>query len=117
MKHDAFTVRLLNPQRQHLKQFQVTKTINKTKVAEVKEKPEEKKEPVAAADKTAPSRVVETPQQQQTRLYVAARRDLNNGRNQINACIMRNVLITMASYKAQKGHVFIQSLACWWLVV
>ena len=62
------------------------KTINKTKVAEVKEKPEEKKEPVAAAVKTAPSRVVETPQQQQTRLYVAARRDLNNGRNQINAC-------------------------------
>ena len=62
------------------------KTINKTKVAEVKEKPEEKKEPVAAAVKTAPSRVVETPQQQQTRLYVAARRDLNSGRNQINAC-------------------------------
>ena len=62
------------------------KTINKTKVAEVKEKPEEKKEPVAAAVKTAPPRVVETPQQQQTRLYVAARRDLNNGRNQINAC-------------------------------
>lgn len=62
------------------------KTINKTKVAEVKEKPEEKKEPVAAAVKTAPPRVVETPQQQQTRLYVAARRDLNSGRNQINAC-------------------------------
>lgn len=62
------------------------KTINKTKVAEVKEKPEEKKEPVAAAVKTAPPRVVETAQQQQTRLYVAARRDLNNGRNQINAC-------------------------------
>ena len=62
------------------------KTINKTKVAEVKEKPEEKKEPVAAAVKIAPPRVVETPQQQQTRLYVAARRDLNNGRNQINAC-------------------------------
>lgn len=62
------------------------KTINKTKVAEVKEKLEEKKEPVAAAVKTAPPRVVETPQQQQTRLYVAARRDLNNGRNQINAC-------------------------------
>lgn len=62
------------------------KTINKTKVAEVKEKPEEKKEPVAVAVKTAPPRVVETPQQQQTRLYVAARRDLNNGRNQINAC-------------------------------
>ena len=62
------------------------KTINKTKVAEVKEKPEEKKEPVAASVKTAPPRVVETPQQQQTRLYVAARRDLNNGRNQINAC-------------------------------
>ena len=41
---------------------------------------------MAAAVKTAPSRVVETPQQQQTRLYVAARRDLNNGRNQINAC-------------------------------
>ena len=62
------------------------KTINKTKVAEVKEKPEEKKEPVAAAVKTAPPRVVETPQQQQTRLYVAARRDLNSGLNQINAC-------------------------------
>ena len=62
------------------------KTTNKTKVAEVKEKTEEKKEPVAAAVKTAPSRVVETPQQQQTRLYVAARRDLNSGRNQINAC-------------------------------
>lgn len=62
------------------------KTINKTKVAEVKEKPEEKKEPVAVAVKTAPPRVVETPQQQQTRLYVAARRDLNSGRNQNNAC-------------------------------
>lgn len=62
------------------------KTINKTKVAEVKEKPEEKKEPVAASVKTAPPRVVETPQQQQTRLYVAARRDLNSGLNQINAC-------------------------------
>ena len=41
---------------------------------------------MAAAVKTAPPRVVETPQQQQTRLYVAARRDLNSGRNQINAC-------------------------------
>ncbi len=62
------------------------KTTNATKVAEVKEKPEEKKEPVVAPVKTAPPRVVETPQQQQTRLYVAARRDLNSGRNQINAC-------------------------------
>lgn len=62
------------------------KTTIKTKVAEVKEKTEEKKEPVAAPVKTAPSRVVETPQQQQTRLYVAARRDLNSGLNQINAC-------------------------------
>ena len=93
------------------------KTINKTKVAEVKEKPEEKKEPVAAAVKTAPPRVVETPQQQQTRLYVAARRDLNSGRNKLMPVIMRNVLITMASCKAQKGHVFIQNPACWWHVV
>ena len=62
------------------------KTTNATKVAEMKEKPEEKKEPVVAPVKTAPPRVVETPQQQQTRLYVAARRDLNSGRNQINAC-------------------------------
>ena len=52
---------------------------------EEKEKPEEKKEVVSPPAKTA-VRVAETPQQQQMRLYVAARRDINSGRNQVNAC-------------------------------
>ncbi|WP_419225137.1 hypothetical protein [Acinetobacter sp. A2] len=55
------------------------------KKVEEKEKPEEKKEVVSPPVKTA-ARVVETPQQQQMRLYVAARRDINSGRNQVNAC-------------------------------
>lgn len=55
------------------------------KKVEEKEKPEEKKEVVSPPVKTA-ARVVETPQQQQMRLYVAARRDINSSRNQVNAC-------------------------------
>ncbi len=31
-------------------------------------------------------KAVETPQQQQAKLYVAARRDINSGRNQVAAC-------------------------------
>lgn len=32
------------------------------------------------------AKVVETPQQQQAKLYVSARRDINSGRNQVTAC-------------------------------
>lgn len=61
------------------------KASSSNKKVEEKEKSEEKKEVVSLPAKTA-ARVVETPQQQQMRLYVAARRDINSGRNQVNAC-------------------------------
>ncbi|WP_373683191.1 hypothetical protein [Acinetobacter sp. YH12238] len=61
------------------------KASSNNKKVEEKEKSEEKKEVVNPPAKTA-ARVVETPQQQQMRLYVAARRDINSGRNQVNAC-------------------------------
>ncbi len=60
MKHDVFTARLLTPAKAVPKAAPSNpKTTNATKVAEVKEKPEEKKEPVVAPVKTAPPRVVE----------------------------------------------------------
>lgn len=51
---------------------------------ELKPKVEDKKAQVVTP-KPAP-RVVETPQQQQTQLYVAARRDINANKNVVNAC-------------------------------
>ena len=53
-----------------------TKTADSKAVMKEAEKVEEK----------TTTRVIETPQQQQARLYVSARRDLNAGKNIVNAC-------------------------------
>jgi len=50
------------------------------------EKKEADKKLLAATPKPAPVAVAETPQQQQMKLYVAARRDINSARNLNNAC-------------------------------
>lgn len=42
--------------------------------------------PTAELPTAQPVKVVESPQQQQMKFYVAARRDLNSGKNQISAC-------------------------------
>ena len=59
--------------------------------AEVKKEEESKKEvePKKENKVEVPPKAVkavETPQQQQAKLYVAARRDINSGRNQVAAC-------------------------------
>jgi hypothetical protein len=68
----------------------IKKPVNKAPAKESKEttknKIEDKKEvPVVEVAKPA-ARVHETPQQQQTKLYVSARRDINAGKNVMNAC-------------------------------
>ncbi|MDV4316381.1 hypothetical protein [Acinetobacter indicus] len=55
------------------------------KEPEPKETPELPAEKTPAPVKAAPV-VAATPQQQQMKYYVAARRDLNSGRNELNAC-------------------------------
>lgn len=68
------------------------KTVTKAPAtkAEVKKEEESKKEvePKKENKEVPPKAVkaVETPQQQQAKLYVAARRDINSGRNQVAAC-------------------------------
>ena len=56
--------------------------------AEAKKETELKKEtkPTAELPEKQPLKVVESPQQQQVKFYVAARRDLNSGKNQVAAC-------------------------------
>lgn len=53
-----------------------------------KKEAEKKKDnkPAAEVAQTASAAVLETPQQQQLKAYVAARRDLNKGTNKLNAC-------------------------------
>ena len=55
------------------------------KEEESKKEVELKKESKVEVPPKAP-KTVETPQQQQAKLYVAARRDINSGRNQVAAC-------------------------------
>jgi hypothetical protein len=67
------------------------KALNKTalqKEAEAKKEADIKKETKLTPELPAaqPLKVVESPQQQQMKFYVAARRDLNSGKNQISAC-------------------------------
>ncbi|MCG2607589.1 hypothetical protein LZZ98_03315 [Acinetobacter sp. SM34] len=67
------------------------KVLNKStsqKEQELKKDTEVKKEskPTAELPTAQPVKVVESPQQQQMKFYVAARRDLNSGKNQISAC-------------------------------
>jgi hypothetical protein len=67
------------------------KALNKTalqKEAEAKKEADLKKETKLTLELPAaqPLKVVESPQQQQMKFYVAARRDLNSGKNQISAC-------------------------------
>ncbi|UDM37655.1 hypothetical protein LIS44_11405 [Acinetobacter haemolyticus] len=67
------------------------KALNKTalqKEAEAKKEADLKKETKLTPELPAaqPLKVVESPQQQQMKFYVAARRDLNSGKNQISAC-------------------------------
>nr|WP_214647235.1 hypothetical protein [Acinetobacter sp. ANC 5414] len=58
------------------------------KEVELKKEVETKKETKPTPELTVkrPAQVVETPQQQQLKYYVAARRDLNSGKNQVAAC-------------------------------
>lgn len=67
---------------------QVLKESEVKKEAEVKKEMEPKKDNKAVAEvaEKAAVRVAETPQQQQLKSFVAARRDLNKGQNQFNAC-------------------------------
>jgi hypothetical protein len=69
-----------------VKKAEVTKkSVQKVEPKEdVKLKLEEKKVQVVAPKPAA--RIIETPQQQQTQLYVAARRDINANKNVLNAC-------------------------------
>jgi hypothetical protein len=69
------------------------KVVAKTMVKEPEKKEIDKQEPKVpvkeqAAVNIAAARgnIVETPQQQQRKMYVAARRDINNGQNLNNAC-------------------------------
>ncbi len=67
------------------------KALNKSaaqKEAEAKKETELKKEskPTLELAEKQPLKVAESPQQQQMKFYVAARRDLNSGKNQIAAC-------------------------------
>ncbi|WP_227542886.1 MULTISPECIES: hypothetical protein [Acinetobacter] len=65
---------------------QVTKAVTaKTAVQKDAEDKKEQKPAPDVQEKTA-VRVAETPQQQQLKAYVAARRDLSKGQNQNNAC-------------------------------
>lgn len=56
------------------------------KELEKKEAEKKEKELKAAVKETSRSPVAETPQQQQLKLYAAARRDIQSGRNMLNAC-------------------------------
>ncbi len=60
-------------------------TKSEAKKEEPKKEVESKKE-TKVEEQPKVSKAVETPQQQQTKLYVAARRDINSGRNQVTAC-------------------------------
>ncbi|CAB1210059.1 hypothetical protein [Acinetobacter bouvetii] len=67
------------------------KALNKSaaqKELEVKKDTDLKKEVKPATDQAVKEtvKVAETPQQQQMKFYVAARRDLNSGKNQVAAC-------------------------------
>jgi hypothetical protein len=67
------------------------KALNKTalqKEAEAKKEADLKKETKLNPELPAaqPLKIMESPQQQQMKFYVAARRDLNSGKNQISAC-------------------------------
>ena len=74
------------------KQFYRTTTV--TKKTDTAKKPTENKtaetkfasKDVEKVEAKPAARVIETPQQQQARLYVSARRDLNAGKNIVNAC-------------------------------
>ena len=69
-------------------------------------------EPTAVAVPAARTTSIETPQQQQMKLYVAARRDINSGKNSTMPAIMPSVPITMANYRVQKEHVSILNQVC-----
>ncbi|ATO18382.1 hypothetical protein BS636_01185 [Acinetobacter sp. LoGeW2-3] len=67
----------------HDRKEQDRKELERKELAKVEAEKKEQK-PVTVA--TPRATVVETPQQQQMKLYVAARRDINNGKNLNNAC-------------------------------
>ena len=50
--------------------------------------------------------ILETPQQQQLKAYVAARRDLNKGKNQVNACNNAQLAYNHGKLKATNGSVY-----------
>lgn len=69
------------------------KVVSKAATVKVEPKKEENpKKELEPKKETKPevapkvAKVVETPQQQQAKLYVSARRDINSGRNQVTAC-------------------------------
>jgi hypothetical protein len=62
-----------------------TAKTNKLEVKETENKKDSEKKKDSKAEPVVAS-VVETPQQQQLKAYVAARRDLSKGKNQLNAC-------------------------------